>query len=308
LISRLSEQSLTIIIPYYKLRYLDAALASLAAQSRQGFRVFIGDDASPEDPCALMRKYEGVLDIRYHRFNENLGRTSLVKQWERCVRETDTEWIWLFSDDDVAEPECIESFFVTVEKTQGRYSVYRFNTVMIDGNDAIIGHLPHHPQFESVRDFAVAKASFERFSFAVEHIFRRSAFDEAGGFIEFPLAWCSDDASWIVFGESSGLCTMETAKVLWRKSGLNLSSPIPELVSQKLSAFRLYLVWLTNKFPDSSFHQRLKSGVVKKFPDHVPYWGGPPNLLEGLRFWLFFVKFTGRLNLRLLRTFVWRLH
>ena len=292
---------LTIIIPYYKLRYLDAALASLSRQSRRGFKVFIGDDASPEEPRALLQKYQDVLDISYHRFDENLGRTSLVKQWDRCVRETDSEWVWLFSDDDVAEPDCIESFFSTLEKTKGRFNVYRFNTDMIDGNDAIINQLPNHPQFESVTDFAVAKVSFERFSFAVEHIFRRSAFDAAGGFVEFPLAWCSDDASWVVFAQSSGLCTMETGKVLWRMSGMNLSSPIPELVSQKLEAFRRYLLWLSNKFPDSSFHQRLKFSV-QKFPDQLQHWGGAPHIVDGLKFWLFIVKFTGRLNLPLLRT------
>ena len=292
---------LTIVIPYYKLRYLDAALTSLAAQSQKGFKLFIGDDASPEDPGELIRKYEDVLDIRYHRFDENLGRKSLVKQWDRCVRETDSEWVWLFSDDDVAEPECIESFLSTLEKTEGRYNVYRFNTDIIDGNDAIMHQIPNHPQFESVTEFALAKVAFERFSFGVEHIFRRSAFDAANGFVEFPLAWCSDDASWIVFGQSSGFCTMEAGKVLFRVSGINLSSPIPELVGQKLEAFRLYLLWLSNKFPDSSFHQRLKFGV-RKFADQLQYWGGPPNIIDGLKFWWFFVKFTGRLNLRLLRT------
>ncbi len=297
------SNSLTIVIPYYKLLYLDAAMASLAAQSRKGFKVFIGDDASPEDPRALIQKYEDVLEIRYHRFKENLGRTSLVKQWDRCVRETDSEWVWLFSDDDVAEPECIESFQSTLEKTEGRYSVYRFNTDIIDGTGAILHELPNHPQFESVTDFALAKVAFERFSFGAEHIFKRSAFDAASGFVEFPLAWCSDDASWILFCQSSGFCTMEEGRVLFRKSGINYSSPLPELLSQKLEAFRLYLIWLTDKFPDPTFHQRLKFGV-RNFYEQLQYWGGPPDIVSGLKFWLFFVKFTGRLNLRLLRRIV----
>lgn len=290
---------LTVVIPYYKLRYLDAAMASLAAQSRQEFKVFIGDDASPEDPSALIRKYEDVLDIRYHRFDQNLGLSSLVRQWDRCVRETDSEWVWLFSDDDVAEPGCVESFLSALEKTEGRFNIYRFNTDIIDGNDVVIHKLPNHPQFESVTDFALAKVAFKRFSFGVEHIFRRSAFDAANGFVEFPLAWCSDDASWIVFGQSSGFCTMEVGRVLFRKSGINFSSPRPELVGQKLEAFRLYLLWLSNKFPDPSFHQRLKFGV-RKFASQLRYWGGPPKIAEGLKFWWFFVKFTGCLNLRLL--------
>jgi len=282
---------------------MDAALASLAAQSRHEFKVFIGDDASPNDPSEVLRKYQDVLDIRYHRFSENLGSHSLVQQWNRCVRETDSQWVWLFADDDVAEPDCVESFFSTLERTEGRFSVYRFNIDLIDENDAIDFEPPRHPEIESASDFALAKASFERCSFAVEYIFRRSIFDEAAGFVEFPMGWCSDDASWILFSQDSGIRTMETGKVRWRKSAIHLSAPAPELVATKLEAYRSYLLWLTNRFTDPVFQEQIKSGLVRKLPEQLKHWGGrPPNILDGLRFWLFLVSFTGCPNLRLLAT------
>jgi hypothetical protein len=39
-----------------------------------GFKVFIGDYASPEDPH--LEKYKDSLDINYHRFESNLGGIS----------------------------------------------------------------------------------------------------------------------------------------------------------------------------------------------------------------------------------------
>jgi hypothetical protein len=39
-----------IVVPYYELHYLDAALGSLARGPLGRFKGFIGDDASPEDP------------------------------------------------------------------------------------------------------------------------------------------------------------------------------------------------------------------------------------------------------------------
>ena len=76
---------LAIVIPYYKLTFFDATLASLAAQTCHDFKVYIGDDASQEKPSALLEKYKEQFDFIYHRFDENLGGTSLTKQWERCI-------------------------------------------------------------------------------------------------------------------------------------------------------------------------------------------------------------------------------
>ncbi len=79
--------SLTIVIPYYKLRFLDAALASMAAQTNKKFKVFIGDDASSEDPSKIIQGYRSRLDMDYRRFPDNLGSISLAGHWNRCIRE-----------------------------------------------------------------------------------------------------------------------------------------------------------------------------------------------------------------------------
>ena len=76
---------LAIVIPYFKINFFEKTLASLAQQTDKRFHVYIGDDASPNAPDELLKKYEGQFNYTYKRFNDNLGGISLVKQWERCI-------------------------------------------------------------------------------------------------------------------------------------------------------------------------------------------------------------------------------
>lgn len=39
------------IVPYYKLCFFEETLQSLSNKTDKGFKVYIGDDASPEDPA-----------------------------------------------------------------------------------------------------------------------------------------------------------------------------------------------------------------------------------------------------------------
>ena len=297
-------QSLTVAIPYYKNRYFEAALESLARQTDQKFDVFVGDDASPEDPSEVIQKFQGRLKIRCRRFPDNMGRHSLVAHWNRCVRESSSEWVWLFSDDDVASPNCIAEFYKVLAGTGGVFDLYRFNTKTINASGKIIHDAPRHPVVEQAGDFLFAKFAGGRTSFAVEYIFRREAFETAGGFIDFPLAWFSDDASWIAFSRRTGIRTMPDANVFWRLSDLNISAVNSKLASIKLNAFRKYLLWLRQEFPDRVIQKKLRNEVGRWFPDALHQWGGRPDLVAGLKFWFFFTWFTHKGDFKLLRRFV----
>jgi glycosyltransferase involved in cell wall biosynthesis len=50
-------QPLAIVIPYHRLAFFEATLQSLVNQTDQRFHVYIGDDASPENPLPLLEKY-----------------------------------------------------------------------------------------------------------------------------------------------------------------------------------------------------------------------------------------------------------
>ena len=72
---------IAIVIPYYKLTFFESILQSLANQTDKRFNVYIGDDASLDDPSSLLEKYNNQFDFVYHKFEKNIGSISLVNQW-----------------------------------------------------------------------------------------------------------------------------------------------------------------------------------------------------------------------------------
>ena len=89
---------------------------SIASQTCKDFTLYIGDDCSPNNIGEIVDKYEDKINIIYKRFDTNLGGKDLVAQWERCIDMTQNEeWIWLFSDDDMMDKNCVEEFYKTIE-------------------------------------------------------------------------------------------------------------------------------------------------------------------------------------------------
>lgn len=237
---------LAIVIPAFKGRYLIEALDSIANQTCKNFTLYIGDDCSPDELYSIIKKYEESIDIIYRRFEENLGSVSLVKQWERCISMTREEsWIWLFSDDDIAPPDAVERFYNTIKATNEKYPVYRFDLLTIDafGQE----RFPYTPKkrIESSKEFLEERMKFEYMSAACEYIFKREIYVRNDGFIEYPMGWYSDDATWALFAKDSFIYTIEGLPVKWRKS-LNISSDEKNKIFF-YNGFLNYYVWL-NKF------------------------------------------------------------
>ena len=223
-------------------------LVSLAEQTDKRFRVYVGDDASPGPIQEICSQFEDKLDLSYHRFPDNLGGSSLIDQWHRCIELSSEPWIWLFSDDDIVDPGGIEAFYAALEQTKAQFDLYRFNTLNIDEQGQVVQICPPHPLVESGIEFAYHRLCRNRSSYVSEYIFSREVFNKHGGMVKFPLAWCSDDASWITFAGDQGIFTIDGPKVRWRKSQVNISFASPKHRRAKIEASGLYLNWLTQKY------------------------------------------------------------
>ena len=111
------KNKLAIVIPAYKSTFLSAALDSIASQTCKDFTLYIGDDCSPNNIGEIVDRYRDKINLVYKRFDSNLGGRDLVAQWERCIDMTQDEpWLWLFSDDDVMERNCVEEFYKEVNE------------------------------------------------------------------------------------------------------------------------------------------------------------------------------------------------
>ena len=239
-----SVGELAIVIPAYKGHFLRQTLDSIATQTLKRFTVYIGDDASPDDIYGMVKEYERDLEIKYVRFDKNLGGTDLVAQWHRCIAQTHQTWVWLFGDDDMMAPNCVAEFFRCITENGNNVDLLKFAVQEIDATGKVVRPPRPHADHISSEEFVRLRFAGKISSYVPEYIFRREALDKAGGFVSFPLAWCSDDATWGKIALSLGIHSIPSAVVSWRRSGMNITSYRPELAAAKLRAAVQYLDWL----------------------------------------------------------------
>lgn len=243
---------LAIVIPAYKETFFAQTMESIANQTNKDFTLYVGDDASPYNLSDIVDEFKDRIDIVYKRFEENVGGKDLVAQWKRCIELTKSEeWIWLFSDDDMMHPQCVESFYKEIELTP-QYDLYRFDVDIIDKENSVIGTCVAPYEVISSRDLYLLKQKGIMNSFVVEYVFSRRVYEELNGFQHFDLAWGSDLATWMKFAVRKGTKNISNGKILWRSSGENITTSKDDvLLERKLVADMNFLKW-ANSFLDSA--------------------------------------------------------
>lgn len=259
-------KQLAIVIPAYKATFLKETLDSIAKQTCKDFVLYIGDDASPYDLKAIIDDYANSIDIIYKRFDTNLGGSNLVKHWERCIALSTEPYIWLFSDDDIMEAECVENFIKLSKDIRDNYLIH-FNINIIDeiNNRNII--IPNtFPMLLSAFDFIQHKLSLNKkkylHSFVVEFIFSRELYKLSGGFVEYDLAWGSDFITWVKMSSiSKGIYTIDGnhALIKWRKSLENISpSRNKDLVLRKIFSTINYAAYINDFFIEYGYKKSIR--------------------------------------------------
>ena len=233
---------LAIIIPYYKRTFFEATLQSLAAQTCQNFKVYIGDDASPEAPSMLLEDYKGKFDFVYHCFETNLGVTSLTKQWERCIAlSANEEWLMILGDDDVLGEKVVEAFYKSLEEIEAiGCNVVRFSTQIIDEITNSTSKVFVNPKFENAADFYCRRDLGLVRSSLSEHIFRKKSYLKYS-FQDYPLAWHSDDYAWIQFAENKPIFAINNEKVSIRVSNKSLTGSTTNLKDKRIAESMFYM-------------------------------------------------------------------
>ena len=238
---------LAIVIPAYKKNFLAKTLDSLVKQTNQSFSVYIGNDAGDNGIEEIVKQYQSSLDIYYHYFEDNFGRTSLVKQWERCFTLIKNEdWIWLLPDDDYADPQCVEYFYDQLHKSD--FDLFRFNVHFVTACETIFKTNAMLPDVQSSFESLMEKLSFSRPSTVAEFIFRKEKFDNIG-FAEIPMAWGTDDMLWFLLGWYKGIRGTNNASVYLRQSNFNISNNYIDLAAEKIAANFIFLEQLLKSAP-----------------------------------------------------------
>ena len=214
---------IAIIIPYFKLAYFEATLRSLASQTDKRFKVYICDDASPENPLDLLKNFKGQFDYVNHRFESNLGSISLTEQWERCILLTqDEQWLMLLGDDDYLDESVVASWYKQYDTFNRKSNVIRFATKRVDEETQSISKAYTHPVWEVATDSFYRRFKGQTRSSLSEYIFSKKSFLKFK-FSNYPLAWHSDDKAWIDFSNHKPIYTINRSTVFVRISNISIT-------------------------------------------------------------------------------------
>lgn len=262
-----TQALLAIVIPYYRFTFFETLLAALAAQTDKRFHVYIGDDASPENPSTLVSKYSDRIRISYHRFDERIGHIALTAHWDRCVgRIGDEKWVWVVPDDDVPAPNCVETFYRAVDAMPNEpIYVFRFRLEYIDRAGVRTGGVVASPLLEDNLQFYSRVLSGNAGSTLGDNIFRRDHLQESG-FVNFPKAWGSDHATVLRVAAGGKIAALNDAIFQFRMSGDNISSNTQDGLV-KLRARIQFAQWL--KANEAIFPRRPDTLFYQQF-----YWKG----------------------------------
>ena len=217
------------VLPAYKAHYLKEAIGSILNQTYTDFELVVVDDASPQNLSAIVGQFNDPR-LKFYTNNENIGGKDLVKQWNHCLEYAKGEYVILASDDDIYHREYLQKMDVLVDKYP-KVNVFRPRIQQINGNGDIIHIAGIMDEFTRRMEFASLLGHVGKgIPF---YIFNRRALLDAGGFINYPSAWHSDNAT-VVKLASNGAVFCNEILFSFRQSNENISTKRNNFTSLKM--------------------------------------------------------------------------
>lgn len=255
------------ILPAWKGRFLKEAISSILHQSYTFFELVVVDDCSPDPIFDIVSSFHDER-VSYYRNKMNIGRTDLVAQWNHCLEYATGDYVILATDDDLYE-SCFLSSFVDLIMKYPKVDLFRSRILQINEKGKIKGIDNCYKEYLSQDEF-VYYILYGMKGGIPQYIFRRNVLDKNGGFVSFPLAWASDDATAIVMAEN-GVVNNQEHLVRFRWSDLNISGN-SRLGVQKVKARLEYACWLNNHIHTIEKRDEWSSFLAEKVNDYLPVY------------------------------------
>lgn len=239
------------VLPAYKGRYLCKAIDSILAQNHHGFELVVVDDSSPDHLDEIVSDYKDER-IVYHRNATNIGGKDLVAQWNHCLEYAKGDYVILATDDDLYEPNFLSTFVPLIEKYPD-VNLFRARILQVDSRNEIKYIDNCYKEYLSPVEFRYHLMHGMKGGIP-QYIFKRSALVEKGGFVNFPKAWASDDATALMMSDR-GVVNSQEHLVRFRWSDINISGD-SKYGLEKFKARLQFSRWLqqqrveTNDMPD----------------------------------------------------------
>jgi hypothetical protein len=289
-----SQYQLAIVIPYYKIDFFEETLKSVASQTNKNYVLYIGNDASPNDPIQIIKKYFKPEEYNYFDYKENLGGKNLALQWERVLENVKEDWVQILGDDDIISENFVEEFYNNLQIAESRnISLMKFSHQWIDDENKIVEDFDYSFKEINSIDFFIKKYNNEIRSSLSENIFKRSFYQQYK-FEKLPLAWGSDDLAILSFSDFKKILYINETKVKVRISGASISGSETNL-DEKLKAdhelkkiiITKYSSYFNYNFIDSVIESYLYSSYTKNYnldPRIIFYYLKNLKIIKFLKF------------------------
>lgn len=293
---------LAIIIPYYKRSFFEEALESLANQTDKRFKVYIGDDASSENPMELLERYNGIVDFVYYKFDENLGGISLTKQWDRCIALSgNEEWLMILGDDDVLGETVIASWYAKFGLFSEKSNIVRFASKIIYEEVKTDSEIYSHPVWELATDSLYRKHKNLTRSSLSEYIFSRASYIKYG-FQDYPLAWHSDDWAWLEFSDDKPIFSINESLVYVRISNSSISGNKDNFYQKDIETIEFYKFIIFKKL--KFYNKQQRHQFLDKYENAIKKIR-KPYLFEWFMIFFYYLKYFDYYSLkRVLKRFI----
>ena len=233
----------SLILPAWKGKYLKNAINGILSQTYTDFELVIVDDCSPEDLKSIVSSFDDRR-ISYYRNETNIGGKDLVAQWNHCMQYAKGDYVILATDDDLYEPEFLEEISKLIDKYP-EVDLLRCRIMQIEDNGKILGMDGYFKEKMSFAEFVYYKRQGMK-SGIPQYVFKKNALVASGGFVSFPHAWGSDDATAILMAKNGvGFCNKCLVKFRIN-SGINITSD-QSLMPSKTKAMLMYYQWMKNQ-------------------------------------------------------------
>ena len=117
---------LSICIPTYNRSnsLINTLQSIVSSRGHNQIQVCVSDNGSDDQTKEVVSKYKDKLNIKYHRFSNNIGR---VKNYLKVIHMADGVFTWLIGDDDLLMPDSINKILNLI-KMNSRVDFFYINS------------------------------------------------------------------------------------------------------------------------------------------------------------------------------------
>lgn len=255
------------VLPAYKATYLQQAMQSILSQTYSDFELIVVDDCSPEDIEGIVSGFKDER-ISYFRNEKNIGGHDLVGQWNKCLSYAEGEYVILATDDDLYAPEFLKTFVPLIWEYPS-VDIFRARVLLVNSNNEILAIDRCYKQYLSSVEFYFHMLHGMKGGIP-QYIFRREALVNKGGFVNFPKAWASDDATALMMS-GNGVVTSQEHLVRFRWSSINISND-RRCGLEKFQARLLFSKWLQEHQTAVGEDERWKTFYQRTVTEYLPIY------------------------------------